>query len=235
MKTKSATLVEQTATAMVDYFTENHIQIGDRLPNEYKLAEALNVGRSTLREAIKMLVSKNMVEVRQGSGTYVTSLTEAIDDPLGFGDVEDALKLTMDLFEVRFLIEPRMAALAAEHISDDELAILKKLMIAIEEDIDLEQSIHRELDVQFHSLIAEASRNVAMQQLIPIVMQSIKLYNEKFTNKKSKEATLQAHREIYRALKARSPQRAYDAMLLHMAGNRRMLQQKEDTYRHFTD
>ena len=108
MKEKTVSLVEQTANRIVEYFEKNDLKVGDKLPNEYTLAQDLEVGRSTLREAVKMLVSKNILEVRQGSGTYITSLTETVIDPLGFGEIDNHMKLTQDLFEVRFLIEPQM-------------------------------------------------------------------------------------------------------------------------------
>ena len=181
------------------------------------------MGRSTLREAVKMLVSKNILEVRQGSGTYITSLTETVIDPLGFGEIDNHMKLTQDLFEVRFLIEPQMASLAAQHITDKEVAVLERLEKALEKEIHADGDIHFELDIQFHSAIAEASRNVAMQQLIPIIIQSIKLYNDFFTSEQSKANTIRAHREIVRAIKNRDAVAARDAMLLHLADNRRTL------------
>lgn len=223
MKEKTVSLVEQTANRIIDYFEKNNLKVGDKLPNEYTLAQDLEVGRSTLREAVKMLVSKNILEVRQGSGTYITSLTETVKDPLGFGEIDNHMKLTQDLFEVRFLIEPQMASLAAQHITDEEVAVLERLETALEKEIHSKDDIHFRLDIQFHSAIAEASRNLAMQQLIPIIIQSITLYNDFFTSDQSKANTIRAHREIVRAIKNRDAVGARDAMLLHLADNRRTL------------
>lgn len=219
---KQLTLGEKAAESLLIYFKENDFKIGDRLPNEYQLAEVLSVGRSTLREAIKMLSSKDMVEVKQGSGTYIKTLIDPSQDPLGFSqfDIEDSVKLTKDLFEIRFLIEPRMASLAAKYITDDEIKVLHSLMIAIEEDLISNKAMHRELDVQFHSAIAEASRNHAMKQIVPIILQSITLYNKYFTDQESKESTIKVHREIFEAIASHDSDRAYDAMVLHMSINR---------------
>lgn len=219
---KQLTLGEQAAETLLTYFKENNYQIGDKLPNEYKLAEVLKVGRSTLREAIKMLSSKEMVEVKQGSGTYIKNLMDPSQDPLGFSqfNMVDSIKLTKDLFEVRFLIEPRMASLAAKNITAKEIGVLHSLMLAIEEDLIFNKDMHRELDVQFHSVIAEASRNKAMKQIIPIILESIQLYNRYFTDQEVKENTIKVHREIYEAIAAHDSERAYDAMLLHISINR---------------
>jgi len=205
MKEKSISLVESTANKIIDYFERENLKIGSKLPNEYTLAQELEVGRSTLREAVKMLVSQNILEVRQGSGTYIVNLTATVKDPLGFGEVDNHMKLTQDLFEVRFLIEPQMASLAAQYITEEEIEVLEKLEKA------------------FHSAIAEASRNVAIQQLIPIIIQSITLYNDFFTSEQSKINTIRAHREIVKAIKNRDAVAARDAMLLHLADNRRTL------------
>ena len=132
MKEKTVSLVEQTANRIVEYFEKNDLKVGDKLPNEYTLAQDLEVGRSTLREAVKMLVSKNILEVRQGSGTYITSLTETVIDPLGFGEIDNHMKLTQDLFEVRFLIEPQMASLGAHHITYEVVAVFDRLEMALE-------------------------------------------------------------------------------------------------------
>lgn len=220
------TLVDQTAERIDQFISESGYEVGDKLPNEYTLAQNLQVGRSTLREAMKMLVSENVVEVRHGSGTYVKSLMRGSEDPFGFSQVKDSLKLTHDLFETRFLIEPRMASLAATYATEEEITALEKIMVAIEEEIDTDGSAHFELDIQFHSAIAEASRNLAMKHLLPIIIQSIQLYNVYFTNTEAKKATIEMHREIFNAIKSHNPETAYDAMLIHLANNRRMLDKK---------
>lgn len=66
-----------------------HLQPGDKLPNEAHLAKELNIGRSSLREAMKLLAPRNIVTIRQGSGTYVASSPGVVDDPLGFTFIPD--------------------------------------------------------------------------------------------------------------------------------------------------
>ncbi len=93
----------------------------DKLPNETVLCERLNVGRSSLREAMRALASRNIVTIRQGSGTYVASSTGVINDPLGLNFIKNKQKLIHDLMEIRFLLEPSIAALAAMHAEDKEI------------------------------------------------------------------------------------------------------------------
>ena len=88
--TKEKLLPEQTAEKMKGYIEGNGLKVGDKLPNEFQLAEICGVGRSTVREAIKLLVFSGKVEVIRGSGTYIKKekapqeVTMANDDPLGF-------------------------------------------------------------------------------------------------------------------------------------------------------
>ena len=92
---------------------EENLQPGDKLPNETILSERLNARRSSVREAMKLLASRNIVTIRQGSGTYISSSPGIVDDPLGFTFTGNKKKLINDLLEVRFLLEPPIAAMAA--------------------------------------------------------------------------------------------------------------------------
>lgn len=216
-------LVDKTVERIVNYIKQQTLNIGDKLPNEYTLAESLEVGRSTLREAIKVLVSQGILEVQHGSGTYITSLEPVSDLSLLMTEGEDSLKVAMDMFEVRLLIEPRMAALAAQNITDEESAVLGSIARAIEADIESDDEFHRNLDMQFHSAIAEASGNIAMKELVPVIIQSITLYNEYFTDEKSKRETIRAHKRIVDAIRDRKSVAAFDAMRMHVEYNRRIL------------
>ena len=80
---KSTLLAEQVQEQLYQYILDNHYEIGTKIPNEFELARYFGVGRSTIREAVKLLISKGVLEVRRGSGTYVISTTPADLDPLG--------------------------------------------------------------------------------------------------------------------------------------------------------
>ncbi|HLQ88035.1 MAG TPA: GntR family transcriptional regulator, partial [Enterococcus sp.] len=92
----SKSLVEQTTDRLLDLIKEKDYQVGDKLMNEYELAEALDVSRSTIREAVRSLATRNDLEVRQGSGTYISPKKGVSEDPLGFSLVKDVAKLTAD-------------------------------------------------------------------------------------------------------------------------------------------
>ena len=106
-------LGSQIEDSLMEYILNEPVAIGEKLPNEFELAEKFGVGRSTIREAVKSLVSKGVLEVRRGSGTYVVSTSSLEEDPLGLGRFEDKYHLALELFEVRLMLEPEIAALAS--------------------------------------------------------------------------------------------------------------------------
>lgn len=217
-------LVERTTESLVKFIISNDLRSGDKLPNEYNLAKILEVGRSTLREAVRSLVSRNILEVRQGSGTYVSTNPGIADDPLGFSFVEDTLKLTEDLFSLRYILEPEVAMLAAHHRSEEQVTYLEEVAKKLEDSIETTKLLHLDLDVEFHAIIAKMSKNIAMDHLIPVINQSITLYNSYYTNEQSKAETLQSHREIVHAIREGNPMQAKYSMQMHIANNQRQLE-----------
>lgn len=214
-------LVEKTSDRLLKLILERKYEAGDKLPNEYELANELQVGRSTIREAVRSLVTRNVLEVRQGSGTYISDKKGVSEDPLGFSLVRDNKKLTADLFELRCLLEPRIATLVAQNATVSEVSQLEDIVFSIEEAVKVDDPVHLELDVTFHSMLAKFSGNIAMDTLLPVIHKSIHLINENYTNYQMKKDSLQAHRDIIESIKKKDPVAAHDAMLLHIMNVRR--------------
>lgn len=221
-------LVILTTESILDYIKLNKLEVGDKLPNEYDLANLLNVSRSTLREAVQVLVSRNVLEVKRGSGTYVKSQKGMSDDPLGFSLSKDPLKLTEDLFELRHILEPYVASKAALKASPKDIDELKQIKSEIELTVNDTSTKHFELDIQFHSIIARASQNQAIDHLIPIINSSIWLYNDFYTSLESKKEMIKCHNQIFNAIKEKDSIAAYDAMQMHIALIREKLKIKSD-------
>lgn len=172
-----------------------------------------------LREAMRALASRNVITIRQGSGSYVSATPGMIDDPFGLTFVEDKQKMIKDLMEIRFLIEPSIAAMAA--IRADETDI-QNILTACEntEKLLLANKNHAEKDIAFHTAIALSSKNIVVPKLVPIINSSIPLIREsaKFT---MRDETIEIHREIADAIAAHDAVRAHDAMYLHLIYNRK--------------
>ena len=149
-------LGSQIEDRILEYIKEKPLEVGDRLPNEFELAEMFEVGRSTIREAVKGLVTKGVLQVRRGAGTYVSSLTPAEDDPLRLNaKLHDRFKLALDLFDVRLILEPEIAAKAAVYATDEDIATLKRLCKETEE-LYLADKDHMPKDIEFHTWIARS-------------------------------------------------------------------------------
>lgn len=195
---------------------------GDRLPNEYELAQRLGVGRSTVREAIKLLVSQNVLEIHRGNGTFVCEQTGVAADPLGLKFIPGKKKLGLDLCEIRFMIEPKIAMLAAQNATPEEVDQMQALCDEIRDQIYAGEN-YGEKDRELHTLIATCTRNSVIPNLIPILNEAIPLFID-ITRQQVKMETIQTHQAVVDAIRARDPQAAYDAMWQHLVDNKRSIE-----------
>ena len=160
MKVKKL-LPERVAEQIISLIADRALKTGDKLPNEFDMAQQLSVGRGTIREAVKILVSRNILEIRRGCGTFVCENPGVVDDPLGFAFVDDKKRLGLDLCEVRMIIEPEIAALAAERAVPEEIEELQRIQDEVKELCDKEE-LHMHKDIEFHEMLAKMSKNLIM-------------------------------------------------------------------------
>jgi DNA-binding FadR family transcriptional regulator len=217
-KMEAGSLMEETINWLIQFIAEQGLKDGDRMPTERELAERLKVGRSTVREAIRVLVSRNVLEVRRGVGAFVSYKNGIADDPLGFALVRDQRKLAADLLDFRIMIEPRIAQWAAQYATPDEVAELEYLCDSVDELI-LAGKPHMEKDREYHTRIARCSRNLIMPKLLPIIHGAIGLFIEE-TKGALRTETMKTHRAILNAIKRKDGAAASDAMTRHLIYNR---------------
>lgn len=224
-------LAEQVAEQIQNLIADQSLKAGEKLPNEFEMGRELNVGRGTIREAVKILVSRNILEIRRGCGTFVCERPGIAEDPLGLNFVTDKQKLTEDLGEVRIMIEPAMAALAAKHATEEEICRIEELSREIEELIGRGES-HMEKDIEFHEVLAVSSKNLVMPNLVPVIHSAIPLFIEK-TDQELIGETIRTHRKIVEAIRQRDPEKARAAMEEHLTVNQSKLKelyQKEKSH-----
>ncbi|MCI8371857.1 MAG: FadR family transcriptional regulator [Lachnospiraceae bacterium] len=217
-------LGEQIEDELMNYILQEPIEIGQRLPNEFELAEKFGVGRSTIREAVKGLVSKGILEVKRGSGTYVMNTRSMEDDPLGLSRLQDKYKLALELFEVRLMIEPDIAALAAEFAAKEELKQLLQLCDETEQ-MYINGKNHIQKDIEFHTCIARCSKNRVVETLIPIINTAVLTFAN-LTHRTLMKETIETHRAVVNAILNRDPVGARCAMVMHLTYNRQALMKK---------
>lgn len=209
------------ADKIIDLIKSKELLPGERLPSEQELMKELNVGRGTIREAIKSLVSRNIVEIRRGVGTFVAEKTGVVEDPLGFSFINNKNKLVKDSMDVRLLLEPSIAKWAARNATDSEILEIIELSHKIEIAI-LNDEDYSDLDVEFHTKIANSSRNLVVENLIPILTTNIRSLID-VTHAVLKEHTILSHKKIANAIKERDEELAEQLMREHIEINQKYL------------
>lgn len=189
---------------------------GDKLPNENELAQEFGVSRATLRESIRALVAKGVLEVSHGRGTFVSKEVANYRD-VQFGDLGKLRMKLIDLFELRRVIETEAVAMACERASDDELEAVLQAGRQVALCID-ERGDRTPADAQFHFAIAVASHNEFMTHLIPMIYRAVSDTLVRMgTDELFAKNTLQDHALIMEALEQRDGAMARSAMAIHMS------------------
>ena len=220
---KNKLLAEQVEDQIYHYILDEALEPGAKLPNEFALGEKFRVGRSTIREAVKLLVSRGVLRVKHGSGTYVASLFPLHANPLGLDAVEDKLQLALDLTDVRLMLEPTIAALAAQNRTDEEVEQLAEYCDAVREKIEAGEDYLIE-DMRFHWYLAKCSHNMVVEPLMPIIDAAV-ISIANITRKELLTMTIDTHKEILDAVRDRDPQAARSAMSVHLDTNRIFIRQ----------
>ena len=209
-------LWEQVAEKLMAMLRDKQLLPGDKLPPERELAAMMQVSRPSLREALRALSMMNVLEVRQGAGTFVTSLeTELLVEHLDFVLSLDESSL-LELFEARKIVEIGIAGLAAQRITDEELAELEA-GLAISQ-----QTLHHPADFlhadeQLHKTITKAAQNPIMSRVFDSISRLLMVSRSRTVEiTRVREQTVQDHRAIVAALKRRDPEAAQAAMLQHL-------------------
>jgi len=214
-------LGSQVEEELFQYILNEPVAIGQKIPNEFELAKQFGVGRSTIREAVKGLVSKGILEVRRGSGTFVINTSTLEEDPLGLGSMDDKYKLALELFDVRLMLEPEIAAMASKNAAPEDLEHLQTLCRETE-NLYLEGKDHISKDIEFHTCIARCSQNRVVEVLVPVINSAVMTFAN-LTNRLLMQETIETHRAITEAIVKRDPVGARCAMIMHLTYNRQML------------
>ncbi len=225
-------LPERTADAICDMLYRENYRVGAKLPGEQRLAQMMEVSRNTVRQSIRILADRGVLEVERGAGTFVSAKLGMSEDPLGLSMITDKERLIQDLLEVRLLIEPRIAALAAERRTAGELSQLKDICVRLERAYGRGENYY-ELDMEFHTFLAGCSKNLVVHSLLPAICQTI-ILQESVIRARMGRQTILAHRRICEAVAKGSGSEAHDAMMVHLVQNQeRMLRQGEHGNREY--
>jgi GntR family transcriptional repressor for pyruvate dehydrogenase complex len=199
-----------------DLIVSGRLRPGDRLPAERELARTLRVGRSAVREAIRAMESLGIVEARAGEGTFVATLPGSHGrDPIT-ASLFQAWSAQRKLFEVRRVLEPGLAALAARRATADQIEKLRTVLDRQEAKIRGGETGMKE-DTAFHFLIAEATGNEVLLRIVDNLMDLLRKTRETSLQQGDRPArSLKQHRAILSAIEARDPAAAERRMRDHI-------------------
>lgn len=215
---KSGKTAEEVTVRLCEMIQNGELRSGDRLPPERDLAKTLGVSRPTLRAGIRSLTTVGILQSRQGAGTFVA---EAEESPMLDAN---ALRLMSalhgftsdEMFEARLALEMSIAALAAERVSSEQMALLAEEIAGMYSSLDQPEQflVH---DMQFHRTVAAASGNRILTSLMNMIAAILFDYRSKTVKRATDlKDSVEQHHNIYRAIRAHDPESARLAMRLHL-------------------
>ena len=214
------TMTELVAQRLVALLSNGTLKPGDKLPPERELARQLNVGRTTVREALKLLTLSGLLEAKRGDGTYVRQeFTNFLSQQIEWPVLLSVNEVDM-IVEVREGLEVKAARLAAERATPEEvkkIGVFRRLLEIEGRDIERET----ELDLEFHHAIATASHNELLCRLMLSLQDMLREYialSNQMTDRI--ETTVAEHQPIYEAIAAGDPDAAEHAMIEHLASSK---------------
>lgn len=195
---------------------------GDKFPSEAELIAMFGVSRSTVREAIKLLMAENIVEIRRGKGTYIAAKPGMTKDPLGL-NFTNQKRLLENLMETRMMIEPQIAYLAAQRATPENIDKIRKIMEKMQNANNMKTD-YTPYDVAFHTAVAECTQNDVLHRILPIICESIREgYRETVNVEGSFKRAIISHTSIYEAI------RKGGAELAKLETEKHLLQTLEDS------
>lgn len=211
-----STLPEEIAARLLALIRTRELRPGDKLPPERTLAAMMNVSRPVLREALRALAIMKVVAIRQGSGTYVTSLEPAqLVSHLEFAFSTDTAALVR-LMEARRVVEVGNARLAAQRVQDADMRALESILAALEAAVD-DAASFSDLDISFHDAVCAAADNYLLTQFMAIINTLAKVSRERTGALRAvRDTTVADHRRILEALRSRNSDAAARAMHEHL-------------------
>lgn len=211
------TLGEQVALQLAELISESQWVPGTKLPSEANLCKSLNIGRSTLREALTSLAFIGMLQMRPGDGTYVREGYGRLLDRVMARGLLKTEKDLRDVCETRVLLETELAALAAKRATALDRRRLRALAAQMEASIAGDGKPYAELDLEFHLAIADASHNSVLHRLLIDIRELLNDWigkSQEFPG--GLESARAHHARILKAILKAKPETARREMMHHV-------------------
>jgi len=207
-------IIEQIKNQILD----GTLTPGDQLPSERQFSEMMGVNRHTVREALKVLEYMGVVQSKMGVGTIINNLGQDIlVDRIVYAEQFSPRVFLFELMELRNILEPGIAALAAKRATNEDLATMRQTMEDFEKEFK-ENKIGTRADERLHVALAAATHNSTLVRLTEPIVSMLSQFREKSLKiKNRRQETFKEHGRIYLAIKNRNPEKARAAMSDHLA------------------
>ncbi|OBR65635.1 transcriptional regulator [Paenibacillus oryzae] len=220
-------LVDDVVIQLQQKITGGELKEGDKIPTEPELMEQFGVGRSTVREAVRVLVHAGLLEKKQGFGTYLASSVQIIREPL-----EHRLRRAeiFEVYEVRRMLELEIARLAAMRRDEDDLALMRSYLEQRSEALEAgDREGYLNADIQFHIAVAAASKN-------HVVIDLYRTFSSVLRNALGKlemeedghDPNTECHNRLYEAIKTKDVQAAEHWTLQNLNGTVSQLRERDE-------
>ncbi len=214
---RTSRLYEQIVQQIEESILKGTLKTGDQLPAERDLAQRFGVSRTAVREAVKALREKGLVEAYSGRGTFITDGTsqavrQSLDLMVKIGQPEGSQYLA----ELRAILEPEIAALAAARAQESDLATMREA-VAVMDRAGRDPGAYIVADLDFHLSLAEAAANPLILSLIDSIVGLLREQRMKiFKVEGGPERGQFHHKRILEAMEQRDPEKVRDAMRAHL-------------------
>ena len=215
--TRDDGLPNRVRIQLVQMIASGVLNPGDQLAPERELATVMGVSRNVVREAVRSLVDSNVLETRQGAGVFVRALDiESLIQPLELVLALESSTLH-SLAQARIVIEPGIAALAAQHGTDEDMALLDKLIEEERANVPGDSERLKEIDGELHGRLVRMAGNPFLVRIMESIGQLARSSRE-FTNSipAMREAAQRDHERIVAAVRVRDAAAAEEAMRSHL-------------------
>jgi len=221
------TLSQKIERRIEEAIIQRKLIAGNKLPSEKELCTLFAVSRTALREALRRLNARGLIEIKKGSGMYVSEILieDAVKSLNLYYDLKFDSNLIAQMIEMRLLFEPQIARLAARNRTEEDLHVLKQNLIDLEECNPDNTQLEADTINRFHTNITKATGNpMIIVSMEPIFSLLPRMRNFLYANVDGeKEYTLDSQRKILEAIKAKNDKTAHDEM-------RTLLQRNHEVY-----
>ena len=204
---------------------DGNILVGDKIPAERELADLVGVSRATVREALRELELRGLLDRRPGRGTVVVDAPRPDLDAGLLGNVDGARRALREVMDLRAVIEPPISERAAARSTEDELTLLTQVLAAGEAAAAAgDMARYVELDVDFHLTLARLTHNPLLVRLLQVTNEWMAPSRKSTVQSPQRiDVSLQAHRQILTRITHRDPDGAASAMREHLDQIQRLI------------